>query len=62
MAQQAQERGQGRVARRFRRRSESAADQAEIVRQALAHAAGTTLRRVTDDDEEDRVRDQEGAA
>jgi two-component system, chemotaxis family, protein-glutamate methylesterase/glutaminase len=61
MAEQAQERGQGRAARRFRRRSESAAEQAEIVRQALARAAGTTLRRVSDDDE-DQLHEQEGAA
>jgi two-component system chemotaxis response regulator CheB len=62
MAEQAQERGQGRAARRFRRRSESAAEQAEIVQQALARAAGTTLRRVSDDDEDDQLREQEGAA
>jgi two-component system chemotaxis response regulator CheB len=62
MAQQAGERGQARSARRFRRRSEAAADQAETVRQALAGAAGTTLRRVTDDDGDDQIREHEGAA
>ncbi len=62
MAQQAQERGQARSAGRFRRRSETAREQAEIVREALARAAATALRRVTDDDEADRVRDREGAA
>jgi hypothetical protein len=62
MAQHAAERGQARSARRFPRRSEAAADQAEIVRQALAGAAGTTLRRVSDDDEDDQVREHEGAA
>jgi two-component system chemotaxis response regulator CheB len=62
MALQAQERGQTRSARRFRRRSDAASEQAEIVRNALARAAGTTLRRVADDDEDDQVREQEGAA
>jgi two-component system chemotaxis response regulator CheB len=62
MAQQAQERGQDRSARRFRRQSDSASEQAEVVRQSLARAAGTTLRRVTDDDEEDQPREQEGSA
>jgi two-component system chemotaxis response regulator CheB len=62
MAQQAQDRGQGRSARRFRQRAESATQQAEIVRQALARAAGTTLRSVSDDDDDDQAREQEGAA
>ena len=60
MAQHAEQRGQARSARRFRRQCETASEQAEVVRQALAGAAGTTLRRVTDDDEADRMR--EGAA
>ena len=39
------------------------AEQTEIVRQALARAAGTTLRRVIDTDEEDGVGTaEEGAA
>ncbi|MBV8217309.1 MAG: chemotaxis protein CheB [Solirubrobacterales bacterium] len=62
MAQQAEERGQHRSARRFRQQSQSASDQTEIVRQALAGAAGTTLRRVSDTDEEDHSADEEGAA
>ena len=62
MAEQAGQRGQARSAHRFRRQCDAATEQAEIVRQALAGAAGTTLRRVTDQDEEDRLREQEGAA
>jgi two-component system chemotaxis response regulator CheB len=62
MAEQAEKRRQPRSARRFRRQSEAASEQAEIVRQALAGAAGTTLRRVADEDEEEPLRDQEGAA
>lgn len=63
MAQQAEKRGQPRSARRFRRQSQSASEQAEIVRQALAGAAGTTLRRLIDTDQEDRTGDaEEGAA
>ena len=62
MAQQAEKRGQHRTARRFRRQSQSASDQAEIVRQALAGAAGTTLRRVSDADDDDHIADEEGAA
>jgi two-component system, chemotaxis family, protein-glutamate methylesterase/glutaminase len=60
MAKQAQERGQARSARRFQRQAEAASEQSEIVRQALAGAADTTLRRVIDDD--DLLRDREGAA
>lgn len=52
MAQQAERRGQPRSARRFRRQSQAASEQAEIVRQALTGAAGTTLRRVTESDED----------
>ena len=62
MAQQSEERGRARSARRFRGQCEAATEQAETVHQALAGAAGTTLRRVTDDDDEDRLREQEGAA
>ena len=62
MAQQAEERGQHRSARRFRRQSQSAVEQADIVRQALTGAAGTTLRRVSDVDEDDRLAESEGAA
>jgi two-component system chemotaxis response regulator CheB len=63
MAQQAEKRGQPRSARRFRRQAQSASEQAEIVRQALAGAAKTTLRRVTDTDEDERAGDAaEGAA
>ena len=62
MAGQAQQRGHTSSARRFRWQSDSASDQAEIVREALTGAARTTLRRVSDDDEDDPLRDQEGAA
>jgi two-component system chemotaxis response regulator CheB len=62
MAQQAEQRGQHKSARRFRRQSQSAVDQAEIVRQALAGAAGTSLRRVWDSDEDDHLAESEGAA
>jgi two-component system chemotaxis response regulator CheB len=63
MAQQAEKRGHPRSARHFRRQSQSASEQAEIVRQALAGAARTTLRRVADTDEEERAGDAaEGAA
>jgi two-component system chemotaxis response regulator CheB len=63
MAQQGEKRGQGRSARRFRRQSQAASEQAEIVRHALTGAAGTTLRRVIDSDEEDVVGEaEEGAA
>ena len=62
MAQQAEMRGQHWSARRFRRQSQSASDQTEIVRQALAGAAGTTLRRVSDTDEDDRIAEEEGVA
>jgi two-component system chemotaxis response regulator CheB len=63
MAQQAERRGQARSARRFRRRSQSASEQAEIVRHALAGAAGATLRQVIDTDEEEGGGEaEEGAA
>jgi two-component system chemotaxis response regulator CheB len=63
MAQQAEKRGQPRSARRFRRQAEAASDQTEIVRHALAGAAGTTLRRVIDIDDEEPVGEAaEGAA
>jgi two-component system chemotaxis response regulator CheB len=54
MAHQAEKRGEVRSARRFRRQSQAASEQSGIVRQALAGAAGTTLRRVSDTDDEDR--------
>ena len=62
LAQQGEERGQGRSARIFRRRAEAAAEQAEIVRRALGRATGTALRKVSDDDEDQRPREEEGAA
>jgi two-component system chemotaxis response regulator CheB len=63
MAQQAEKRGQPRSARRFRRQSQAASEQSETVRQALAGAAGTTLRRLVDTDEEEHGGDaEEGAA
>ena len=63
MAQQAERRGQPRSFRRFHRQAQSASEQAEIVRQALTGAAGTTLRRVVDADEEERAAGaEEGAA
>ncbi|HTU85703.1 MAG TPA: chemotaxis protein CheB [Solirubrobacteraceae bacterium] len=60
MAEQGEKRGQMRSARRFRRQSDAASEQAQIVLQAFAGAARTTLRRVVDD-EEDGV-GEEGAA
>jgi two-component system chemotaxis response regulator CheB len=63
MAQQSEKRGQARSARRFRRQAQAASEQAEIVRHALAGAAGTTLRRVVDADEADAPGEaEEGAA
>ncbi|HKO27224.1 MAG TPA: hypothetical protein VJU80_07180 [Solirubrobacteraceae bacterium] len=63
MAEQAEKRGQLRSARRFRRQSEAASEHAEIVHQALAGGAGTTLRRVVDTDEEESTGEaEEGAA
>jgi two-component system, chemotaxis family, protein-glutamate methylesterase/glutaminase len=62
MARQTEERGQARSARLFRRRAQAAAEQAEIVRQTLGRAAGTALRKVSDDDEDERRRAEEGAA
>jgi two-component system chemotaxis response regulator CheB len=61
MAQQAEQRGQARSAHRFRGQSKTASEQAEIVRQALAGSAGTTLRRISDVDDEGQAR-EEGAA
>jgi two-component system, chemotaxis family, protein-glutamate methylesterase/glutaminase len=52
MAEQTDRRGQMRSARPFRRQSDAAEEQAQIVRQALAGAARTTLRRVEEDDDE----------
>ena len=62
MAQQSEQRGQTRSARRFRRQSEAASEQADIVREALSVAAGTALRRVMENDEQDRPSEEEGAA
>jgi two-component system chemotaxis response regulator CheB len=68
MAGQAERRGQARSARRFRRQAQAASEQADIVRQALAGAASTSLRRVSDADDADRAgeggagRTEEGAA
>jgi two-component system chemotaxis response regulator CheB len=50
MADQAQVRGQPRSARMFRRRSDAAKGHAELVRDALAAAAATTLRTIEDDE------------
>jgi two-component system, chemotaxis family, protein-glutamate methylesterase/glutaminase len=61
MAQQAEVRNQPRSSRRFRRQSQAASDQAELVRKALTGAAATTLRRVGEGDE-DSFDEQEGAA
>jgi two-component system, chemotaxis family, protein-glutamate methylesterase/glutaminase len=61
MARQSHQRGQKRSAHRFRRQSEVAGEQAITVRRALARAARTALRRLADD-EEDRLREREGAA
>ena len=60
MAQQAEQRGQPRSARWFRRQSHAATEQAQIVRGALPGAAGTTLRRISDIDREGHA--EEGAA
>ncbi len=62
MAHQAERRGQSRSARRFRRQAQSASEQAEIVRHALAGAARNTLLRVSDVDEADHEQTEEGAA
>jgi two-component system, chemotaxis family, protein-glutamate methylesterase/glutaminase len=62
MAEQAGRRGQPRSASRFRRQANSAYEQAHTVRQAVNGAAGTTLRRVTDVDDEERDAVEEGAA
>lgn len=61
MAGQAEQRGQARSAHRFLRLSHDAAEQIEIVRQALTRAAGTTLRRVGEVEAE-RPGEEEGAA
>ncbi len=59
MAQQADSREQTRTARSFRRRADSAAAQAELVRDVLSSAAGGALRRLVTEEEEDQ---QESAA
>jgi two-component system chemotaxis response regulator CheB len=48
MASQLEARGQERSARSFRRRARDASEQAQLVRDALARAAATTLREVDD--------------
>jgi two-component system chemotaxis response regulator CheB len=48
MADKAGARGQDRSARSFRRRAETASEQAVLVREALSRAAATTLRKVVD--------------
>ena len=62
LSDQAEKGGQRRAALRFRRQSQAAAEQIEIVRQALIRAAGTTLRRVADSDESEHPGEEEGAA
>ena len=62
MAQQAEQRGQQESASRLRRQSQSASDQAQMMRQALARAARTTSRRVSDADEDDHLVEGGGAA
>lgn len=62
MTDQAEARGRVRSARRYRRQAQSASDQADLVRQALTGAAGTSLRQVTDSDEDGRTGEKEGAA
>jgi two-component system chemotaxis response regulator CheB len=62
MAEQAEKRGQVRSARRFRHQARSASENADVVRQALAGAAGTTLRRLIDVDDEGRSAGEEGVA
>jgi two-component system, chemotaxis family, protein-glutamate methylesterase/glutaminase len=63
MAQQAEKRGQAQSSRRFRRQAQTASEQAEVVRQALTRAAGTTLRRLVDGHEEEAVGEaEEGVA
>jgi hypothetical protein len=61
MAQPAEQRGQMRSAHRFRCQSQSAMEQSEIVRQALARAAGETLRRVGGEDDKEHP-GEKGAA
>jgi two-component system chemotaxis response regulator CheB len=58
MAGQLESRGQERSARSFRRRARDATEQAQLVRDALARAAATTLREV-DDSERDADEDRE---
>jgi hypothetical protein len=62
MGQQAELRGHHRSARRFRRQSQSASDQAEIVRQVLTGAAGSNLRRISGTDADEHHVEEEGAA
>jgi two-component system chemotaxis response regulator CheB len=60
MAQRAESRSQPRSARRFRHLSRAASDQADLVRRALAEAADTTLRRVSEGETDEST--EEGAA
>jgi two-component system, chemotaxis family, protein-glutamate methylesterase/glutaminase len=65
MTEQAERRGQSRSASRFRRQAQSSSEQADIVRHALAGAAGNALRRVGDADDVERAgedRSEQGAA
>lgn len=55
MADQSETRGQPKSAHRFRQQAEDASRQAELVREALAHAAAGTLSEVTDDEPEAAV-------
>jgi two-component system, chemotaxis family, protein-glutamate methylesterase/glutaminase len=55
MADQSESRGQPRSAERFRAQAEDASRQAELVREALAHAAAGTLSEIADDDAEEAL-------
>jgi two-component system, chemotaxis family, protein-glutamate methylesterase/glutaminase len=55
MADQSEARRQPRSADRFRRQAEDASRQAELVREALAHAAAGTLSEIADSDAEEAV-------
>jgi hypothetical protein len=55
MADQSEARAQPRSAERFRGQADDASRQAELVREALAHAAAGTLSEVTDGDAEAAV-------
>ena len=55
MADQSEERDQPRSAQRFRRQADDASAQADLVREALAHAAEGTLRAVPAGEDEETV-------